>query len=86
MKKRAKKLKHQPHGKFKAFLAENRITQKSIAELLNLSPVTVNQKINGTLHFTFDEVEMICVTYNIMPDLFLTRKVSRGDFKKAGRC
>lgn len=69
-------LKHEPHYRFKAYLVENKIRQKDLAKLLNLSPVTVNQKINGTLHFTFCEVETICETYSIMPDIFLKRKVA----------
>lgn len=73
MGKRKIKLKHEPHYKFKGFLIENRISQKEVAKHLNISPVTVNQKINGTLHFTFDEVERICNEYGTKPDIFLTR-------------
>lgn len=72
--KRKEMLKHEPHDKFKGFLIENRISQKKVADLLNISPVTINQKINGSLHFTFDEVEKICSNYDIKPDIFLSKK------------
>lgn len=71
-----KRLKHEPHNRFKAYLVEHKIQQKYIAKLLNISPVTVNQKINGSLHFTFAEVETICNEFGIMPDIFLTKKVA----------
>lgn len=77
MMKKRKKLKHHPHDKFKAFLVENRILQKTVAELLGISPVTLNQKINGTLHFTFEEVEKICDEYGLSPDIFLTRSCAK---------
>lgn len=70
-------LKHPPHLKLKGYLAENKIKQSDIARLLKLTPVTVNKKINGSLVFTFPEVEAICDAYNISPNLFLTKKVAQ---------
>lgn len=72
-------LKHVPHYKFKGFLKENNIQQKEVAKFLNISPVTLNQKINGSLHFTFDEVEKICDEYRIEPDIFLTKKLRKSN-------
>lgn len=72
-------LKHEPHHKFKGFLIENRISQKKVANLLNISPVTINQKINGNLHFTFDEVERICNEYDIKPDIFLSNQFRKSN-------
>lgn len=66
------RLNHPPHQKFKAFLVENKIKQKEIAELLKLSPVTINQKINGTLHFSWNEVEIICNIYKLDFAIFKT--------------
>ena len=37
-----RKLKHEPHSKFKGFLTENRILQKDVAKLLNLTSVSVS--------------------------------------------
>lgn len=79
MTKTKKTLKHAPHSKFKGFLAENRIQQKQVATLLGISPVTISQKINGRLHFTFDEVEVICSEYGIMPEIFLTKKLRKSN-------
>lgn len=73
--KKKKNLKHEPHSKFKGFLTENEIRQRTVAELLNISPITLNQKINGYLHFTFTEVEKICDEYGISPEYFLTKKL-----------
>lgn len=74
--KKSKRLKHEPYLKLKAALAERGKKQKYIAELLGLSPVTVNQKINGTLEFTFSEVETICNALGVNTDIFLNQRVS----------
>jgi transcriptional regulator with XRE-family HTH domain len=70
--KKKRVLKHPPHKLFKGWLYANSIKQKEIAELLNLSPVTVNQKLNGTLSFTWSEVELICNTYELEYEIFKT--------------
>lgn len=76
-KKRNKRLKHAPHLRVKGFLVENDIRQREVAEMLSISPVTLNQKLNGYLHFSFGEVEKMCEEYNIRPELFLTREVAQ---------
>ena len=75
--KTKRKLKHAPHLQFKGFLVANNIRQNEVAEMLNISPVTLSHKINGHLHFTFSEIEKICDEYGVMPDLFLTQKVEQ---------
>ena len=75
--KKKRELKHEPHYKFKGFLKENDIKQAEIAGLLYLSPVTINQKINGALDFTFSEVEKICQQYDIALDTFSTKKICK---------
>lgn len=75
--KKHKRLKHTPHLKFKASLIENGIKQTEIAELLGLSPITVSQKINGYLHFTWPEVELVCDTYHLDYAIFKTQKVAQ---------
>lgn len=69
-------LKHKPYQKLKGILAERGLTQKDIASLLCLSPVTVNQKINGTLDFTYSEVEEICNFLSVSSEIFRTKKVA----------
>lgn len=70
------KIKHYPYNNLKAALAERGLKQKYLAELLTLSPVTVNQKINGSLEFTYSEVETICDDLQISTDIFRGQKVS----------
>ncbi len=65
-------IKHEPHLRFKGYLVANDIRQGKIAELLNISRVTLNQKLNGYQHFKFNEVEKICREYDITPDIFYT--------------
>jgi transcriptional regulator with XRE-family HTH domain len=62
---------------------ENRIKQKEVAKLLNVSHVTVSQKINGTLDFSFSEVEKICQHYGIELDIFSTKKLRNSNTKLA---
>jgi DNA-binding Xre family transcriptional regulator len=72
----AKKLKHRPYNKLKGLLAERELNQKYLARLLGISPVTVNQKINGTLEFTYTEIETICDDLEVSTELFRGQKVS----------
>lgn len=76
-KKVNKRIKHAPHRKLKAFFVEHGIKQREVADLLGISIVTLNHKLNGYLHFTFNEVEQICDEYGIKPDIFFTKEVAR---------
>jgi len=75
-KKKNKRLKHAPHLQVKGFFVANGIRQHEVAEMLNISPVTLNQKLNGYLHFSFGEVEKICRKYGVKPDIFLTQELN----------
>ena len=75
-KKTGRRLKHHPYLKLKGLLAEKDLTQKYLAELLGLSPVTINQKINGTLDFTYTEVEIICDELEVSTEILRGQKVS----------
>lgn len=75
-KKYTKRFKHQPYLKLKALLAERGLKQKYLAELLGLTPGTINQKINGTLDFTYSEVELICDELRVSTDILRAQKVS----------
>ena len=57
--------------KFKAWLAENRIKQKEIMELLDLSRTSIDKKINGKEDFTLPQIRTICDKYGITADIFL---------------
>lgn len=61
--------RHTPYTKFKAFLDEQGINQKEVAELLGKSASAVNQNLNGTGgDFSLSEVRLICKKYSISAD------------------
>ncbi len=66
------RIKHEPHLQFKGYLVANNIRQREVAELLSISRVTLNQKLNGYLHFNIGEVEKICRAYTVKPDIFFS--------------
>ena len=76
-KSKSRRIKHPPHLKVKGFFVANAIRQKEVADILNIAPTTLNQKLNGYLHFTFDEVEKICDEYGVGPEIFLTRDIAQ---------
>ena len=47
------------YNKLKGLMAENNITQKDLAEELELNPSTLNFKINGKNEFTLTEAKKI---------------------------
>ena len=51
--------------KFKGFMAENKITQAELAELLKIDVSNVNLKVNGKQAWTLAQVKAICEKYNI---------------------
>lgn len=71
-----KRLKHHPYSKLKGLLAERGLKQKFLADLLGLSPITINQKINGTLEFTYTEAEIVCDALNVSTEILRGQKVS----------
>ena len=58
--------------KFKGWLAENGIKQKEIAELLGIDISNANEKINGKQEFTVPQIRLICQTYNVSADIFIS--------------
>ena len=73
------KRRHTPYTKFKAFLDENGINQREVAELLGKSPSALNQNLNGTGgDFSISEIRVICKKYGISADeYFLYPEVSK---------
>jgi len=68
------KRRHAPYTKFKAFLVENNINQREVAELLGKSPSALNQKLNGTGgDFSISEIRIICEHFKISADEFFLR-------------
>ncbi|WP_437829023.1 helix-turn-helix domain-containing protein [Niallia taxi] len=73
------KRRHEPYVKLKAFLVENAIKQREIADLLGKSTSAFNQNLNGTGgDFSLDEVRLLCKWLNITADeYFLYPEVSK---------
>ena len=59
--------------KFKAWLVENGISQKDLAEFLGITVVAVNRKLNGGEEFTIKQIRAICEKYHISADEFFIR-------------
>lgn len=57
--------------KFKGWLAENKITQTELAEVLDLSMTSINKKVNGKEDFTLPQIKTICEKWSISADIFL---------------
>lgn len=57
--------------KFKAWMVENRISQKELMELLDLSATSINKKVNGKEDFTLPQIRTICEKYEVSSDIFL---------------
>ena len=57
--------------KFKGWLAENKITQTELAEVLDLSMTSINKKVNGKEDFTLPQIKAICEKWSISADIFL---------------
>ncbi|MGG4007302.1 hypothetical protein ABEV57_19275 [Bacillus licheniformis] len=67
------KRRHTPYSKFKAFLVENNIHQREVAEMLGKSVSALNQNLNGTGgDFSLDELRVLCAD-----DYFLYPGVSK---------
>lgn len=57
--------------KFKAWMVENRITQKDLMDLLDLSQTSINKKVNGKEDFSLSQIRTICEKYELSADIFL---------------
>lgn len=54
--------------KFKGYCAERGIKQTELAELLDITPANMSEKMNGKQPFTLIQVKKICETYQISAD------------------
>lgn len=62
--------KHKPHGKWKAYLAENNISLDEISEVLGLSVQSISQKNNGKQNYTVSEINKLAEHFNVSMDIF----------------
>lgn len=60
----------QNNMKFKGWLAENGVTQREIATLLDISISNVNAKVNGKQPWTLQQVKSICQHFNLSADIY----------------
>lgn len=56
--------------KFKGYCAENKISQKEIAEILGIRQENVNAKLNGRQDFTVSQIRTLCEHYGISADIY----------------
>lgn len=56
--------------KFKGYCAENKISQKEIAELLGIKQQNVNAKLNGRQDFTVSQIRTLCEHFGISADIY----------------
>ncbi|MBU3205604.1 helix-turn-helix transcriptional regulator [Clostridium algidicarnis] len=63
--------KREPYYKFKGYLAENRIQQKEVAKLINISQATLSKRLNGKGgDFTIQDLKKICINLNVSAEIF----------------
>lgn len=60
------------YPKLKGLLVEKGIKQKYLADKLDISTTTFNNKINGVGDFSVSEARKICLELNISPNIFFT--------------
>lgn len=70
--------KFEPYSKLKTLLKERGITQREMAEHLEINRISFNKKLNGHgMDFTGTEIRKICLKLNISADdFFINHKVS----------
>ncbi|WP_333638557.1 helix-turn-helix domain-containing protein [Tissierella praeacuta] len=70
------------YPKVKGFLVENGIRQKYVANMLNMSISTFNNKLNGIGDFTITDVKKMCAELEIKADIFFNDYVPKKQRKK----
>lgn len=86
MKNKSKKFfKHKPYVALKRCLAGKGLKYADLAELLGVTELTIQYKINGQSDFYLSEQEKICSEYNLKRDIFFEDSVA-DTTTKVGRC
>jgi len=63
--------RRKPYSKFKAYLAENGISHKHVANMISVTQQTFCNRMNGKGHdFTVEELSIICSKFNISGDKY----------------
>lgn len=72
----------QPYFKIKAFLVENDIKHKDVAELLEMKPNTISKKLNGFGgDFTLDEAKKLHYGFGVPIAYFFDQPVPKKEQK-----
>lgn len=66
------------YEKLKDYLDDRRIKQTEVADALNTTPQRVSQIFNGKVRLCVDDLEEICVHFNVDPALFFEQGNSNG--------
>jgi len=67
---------HPPYNGFKAWLAENGIKLKEVAEVLGTTVATISQKNNGFSDYTGRELNRLADHFGLDLNIFKPKKVS----------
>jgi len=67
---------HPPYNGFKAWLAENGVKLKDVAEVLGTTVATISQKNNGFSDYTGRELNRLAEHFGLDLNIFKPRKVS----------
>lgn len=54
--------------RFKAYCVQHNIKQSEVAKVLNIGISSVNEKMNGKIPFTLEQVKALCKHYGISAD------------------
>jgi len=76
IRRKKRTLKHPPYLKFMAFLRENCITLKMVAQVTNSTVPTVSAKNNGYADYRMSEIDAICNEFGCSTEIFRSKKVS----------
>ena len=76
IKKRKRVLKHPPYLKFMAFMRENQITLRMVAQVIGSTVPTVSAKNNGYADYWMSEIDAICDEFGCSSEIFCAQKVS----------
>jgi len=55
----------------RGWMARRKVEQSAIADLLGKSKVSVSGRVNGTIHFRIDELQLVAAHLNITLDQLL---------------
>lgn len=67
--------------RFKGWLREHGIKVKDVAKVLGRTESNTSLKLNGKVAMSWDDIETLCLTYSVSPEIFLRKAFPNGDGK-----